>query len=234
MTAALKLEDVHTYYGLVHMLQGVSFEVAKGELLAILGRNGAGKTTTIKSVMGLAPPRQGRVLLDGEEVTGLKPYQVAQKGAAYVPASRGIFATLSALENLKVFEKKGGRYTTEGIFSMFPRLAEMKSRGGRTLSGGEQQMLAIGRTLVTDPSVILLDEPSQGLAPKIVDLVVDMMTRLKAEGMAIVLVEQNLELALRVADRVIILEQGAVVFEGPGATVRDDPELQARYLGVSV
>ncbi|RAI02559.1 ABC transporter ATP-binding protein [Acuticoccus sediminis] len=216
------------------MLQGVSFEVAKGELLAILGRNGAGKTTTIKSVMGLAPPRQGRVLLDGEEVTGLKPYQVAQKGAAYVPASRGIFATLSALENLKVFEKKGGRYTTEGIFSMFPRLAEMKSRGGRTLSGGEQQMLAIGRTLVTDPSVILLDEPSQGLAPKIVDLVVDMMTRLKAEGMAIVLVEQNLELALRVADRVIILEQGAVVFEGPGATVRDDPELQARYLGVSV
>jgi branched-chain amino acid transport system ATP-binding protein len=230
---SLAIEGIHTYYGLVHMLQGVSMEINAGELVGILGRNGAGKTTTIKSVMGLAPPKSGKVLLKGEDIAGMPPHIIAQKGISYVPASRGIFATLSAFENLKIFEKKGARFDAEGVFKMFPRLNEMKGRHGSSLSGGEQQMLAIGRSLVTDPSVILLDEPSQGLAPQIVELVVEMLETLKAEGMAIVLVEQNLQLALDVSDRVYILDHGEVVFHGKGSQLNDDPELTAEYLGVS-
>ncbi|MGI9418458.1 MAG: ABC transporter ATP-binding protein [Geminicoccaceae bacterium] len=230
---SLTLDNVHTYYGLVHMLKGVSMTVESGELVAILGRNGAGKTTTIKSVMGLAPPKQGTVTFNGKDITGLEPHMVARSGIAYVPATRGIFATLSAYENLKIFQKKGARWDAQGVFDMFPRLNEMKKRHGRTLSGGEQQMLAIGRALVTDPSVILLDEPSQGLAPKIVAFVVEMLEKLKSEGMGIVLVEQNLQLALDVADRVYILDQGAVVFHGAGDELKNDPELTATYLGVS-
>ena len=229
----LTLDNVHTYYGLVHMLKGVSMTVEPGELVAILGRNGAGKTTTIKSVMGLTPPKQGTVTFNGTDITGLEPHMVARSGIAYVPATRGIFATLSAYENLKIFQKKGARWDAQGVFDMFPRLNEMKKRHGRTLSGGEQQMLAIGRALVTDPSVILLDEPSQGLAPKIVAFVVEMLEKLRSEGMGILLVEQNLQLALDVADRVYILDQGEVVFRGAGDELKNDPDLTATYLGVS-
>jgi branched-chain amino acid transport system ATP-binding protein len=230
---SLKLENVHTYYGLVHMLRGVSLEVAPGELVAILGRNGAGKTTTIKSIMGLAPPKEGKVFFKGEDITGLAPHLIARRGISYVPASRGIFSTLSALENLKIFQKKGARWDAEGVFDLFPRLNSMKKRHGNTLSGGEQQMLAIGRALVTDPSVILLDEPSQGLAPQIVELVVDMLEKLKSEGLGIILVEQNLHMALDVADRVYILDQGEVVFHGASDELRNDPDLTITYLGVS-
>ncbi len=229
----LSLQNIHTYYGLVHMLKGVSMELAAGEMVAILGRNGAGKTTTIKSVMGLAPPREGKVIFKGEDITGLEPHLVARSGIAYVPASRGICATLSAYENLKIFQKKGARWDAQGVFDLFPRLDSMKGRHGNTLSGGEQQMLAIGRALVTDPSVILLDEPSQGLAPQIVQLVVEMLETLRSEGMGILLVEQNLQLALDVADRVYILDQGAVVFHGAGNELKNDPELTTTYLGVS-
>jgi branched-chain amino acid transport system ATP-binding protein len=229
----LILEDVHTYYGVVHMLRGISMEVAAGELVGILGRNGAGKTTTIKSIMGLAPAKAGKVLLKDENIAGLPPHIVARKGIAYVPASRGIFSTLSAYENLKIFEKKGARWNADSVFKMFPRLNEMKGRNGNQLSGGEQQMLAIGRTLVTEPSVILLDEPSQGLAPQIVELVVEMLEKLKSEGVSIVLVEQNLQLALDVSDRVYILDHGEVVFHGKGSQLSNDPELTTEYLGVS-
>jgi branched-chain amino acid transport system ATP-binding protein len=230
---SLKLENVHTYYGLVHMLRGVSLEVAPGELVAILGRNGAGKTTTIKSIMGLAPPKEGKVFFKGENITGLAPHLIARRGISYVPASRGIFSTLSAFENLNIFQKKGARWDAEGVFDLFPRLNSMKKRHGNTLSGGEQQMLAIGRALVTDPSVILLDEPSQGLAPQIVELVVDMLKKLKSEGLGIILVEQNLHMALDVADRVYILDQGEVVFHGASDALRNDPDLTITYLGVS-
>jgi branched-chain amino acid transport system ATP-binding protein len=230
---SLVLEDIHTYYGEVHMLKGVSMEVAPGELVAILGRNGAGKTTTIKSIMGLAPPKEGRVLFQGENIAGAAPHLVARRGIAYVPATRGIFATLSAYENLKIFQKKGARWDAQGVIDLFPRLNGMKMRRGNTLSGGEQQMLAIGRALVTDPSVMLLDEPSQGLAPQIVQLVVEMLKKLKSEGLGIMLVEQNLRLALDLADRVYILDQGRVVFHGAAAELYEDPELTVTYLGVS-
>lgn len=230
---SLALENVHTYYGLVHMLKGVSMEIAPGELVAILGRNGAGKTTLIKSVMGLAPPREGKVIFKDKDITGLEPHLVARAGISYVPASRGIFSTLSAYENLKIFQRKGARWDAQGIFNLFPRLDSMKKRHGNTLSGGEQQMLAIGRALVTDPSVILLDEPSQGLAPQIVELVVEMLETLKSEDMSIVLVEQNLQMALDMADRVYILDQGEVVFHGEGDKLKNNPDLTATYLGVS-
>ena len=230
---SLVLEDIHTYYDEVHMLKGVSMEVAPGELVAILGRNGAGKTTTIKSIMGLAPPKEGRVLFKGENIAGAAPHLIARRGIAYVPATRGIFATLSAYENLKIFQKKGARWDAQGVIDLFPRLNGMKMRHGNTLSGGEQQMLAIGRALVTDPSVMLLDEPSQGLAPQIVQLVVEMLVKLKSEGLSIMLVEQNLRLALDLADRVYILDQGRVVFHGNAAELHEDPELTVTYLGVS-
>ena len=230
---SLVLEDIHTYYDEVHMLKGVSMEVAPGELVAILGRNGAGKTTTIKSIMGLAPPKEGRVLFQGENIAGAAPHLVARRGIAYVPATRGIFATLSAYENLKIFQKKGARWDAQGVIDLFPRLNGMKMRHGNTLSGGEQQMLAIGRALVTDPSVMLLDEPSQGLAPQIVQLVVEMLVKLKSEGLSIMLVEQNLRLALDLADRIYILDQGRVVFHGAAAELHEDPELTVTYLGVS-
>lgn len=230
---SLTLDNVHTHYGLVHMLKGISMEIAPGELVAILGRNGAGKTTAIKSVMGLAPPSDGKVIFEGRDITGLEPHMVARAGISYVPASRGIFSSLTAYENLKIFQKKGARWDADGVFKLFPRLEPMKKRHGNTLSGGEQQMLAIGRSLVTDPSVILLDEPSQGLAPRIVEFVVEMLDTLRSEGMAIVLVEQNLQLALDVANRVYILDQGEVVFHGKGDQLKNDPDLTTAYLGVS-
>ena len=229
----LKLEEIHTYYGLVHMLQGVSLEIAEGEVVALLGRNGAGKTTALKSIMGLAPPRQGKVLFEDQDITGLPPHVIARLGIAYVPASRGIFMTLTATENLEIVRTKRTRWDTEDVFRRFPRLAPLKRRRGRFFSGGEQQMLAIGRALVTGPSLILLDEPSQGLAPMVVELVVDMLRELKAEGVSMLLVEQNLQMALDLAERVYILDQGAVVFEGSARELINDDQLTASYLGVS-
>jgi branched-chain amino acid transport system ATP-binding protein len=228
----LRAEGLDTYYGLVHMLQGVSLDLGEGEVLALLGRNGAGKTTALKSIMGLVPPRHGRVLFRGEDITGLPPHVVAQRGIAYVPASRGIFSALTARENLEIVHRKGARCGPEDVFRIFPKLSELRERRGRFLSGGEQQMLAIGRALVTDPSLMLLDEPSQGLAPLVVDAIMEMLRGLKGEGMSLLLVEQNVELALDLADRVAILEQGSKVFEGPAAALKADDAVVARYLGV--
>lgn len=229
----LKLEEIHTYYGLVHMLQGVSLGIAEGEVVALLGRNGAGKTTALNSIMGLVPPRQGKVLFEDQDITGLPPHVIARRGIAYVPASRGIFSALTAMENLEIVRTKGARWDTEDVFRRFPRLAPLKRRRGRFLSGGEQQMLAIGRALVTGPSLILLDEPSQGLAPMVAELVVDMLRKLKAEGVSMLLVEQNLQMALDLAERVYILDQGAVVFEGSAREMIINDQVTASYLGVS-
>ena len=229
----LKLDEIHTYYGLVHMLQGVSLEIAEGEVVALLGRNGAGKTTALKSIMGLAPARQGKILFEDQDITGLPPHLIARQGIAYVPASRGIFMTLTSMENLKIVGAKGARWNTEDVFRRFPKLAPLKRRRGRSLSGGEQQMLAIGRALVTGPSLILLDEPSQGLAPMVVELVVDMLRELKSEGVSMLLVEQNLQMALDLAERVYILDQGVVVFDGLSQELRDNDQLTASFLGVS-
>ena len=229
----LKLDEIHTYYGLVHMLQGVSLEIAEGEVVALLGRNGAGKTTALKSIMGLAPARQGKILFEDQDITGLPPHLIARQGIAYVPASRGIFMTLTSMENLNIVRTRGARWDTEDVFRRFPKLAPLKRRRGRSLSGGEQQMLAIGRALVTGPSLILLDEPSQGLAPMVVELVVDMLRELKSEGVSMLLVEQNLQMALDLAERVYILDQGEVVFDGSAQELRNNDQLTASYLGVS-
>ena len=229
----LKLDNIHTYYGLVHMLQGVSLEIAEGEVVALLGRNGAGKTTALKSIMGLASSRQGRILFEDQDITGLPPHVIARQGIAYVPASRGIFMTLTSMENLNIVRTKGARWDTEDVFRRFPKLAPLKRRLGRSLSGGEQQMLAIGRALVTGPSLILLDEPSQGLAPMVVELVVDMLRELKSEGVSMLLVEQNLQMALDLAERVYILDQGEVVFDGSAQELKNNDQLTASYLGVS-
>ena len=229
----LKLDNIHTYYGLVHMLQGVSLEIAEGEVVALLGRNGAGKTTALKSIMGLAPARQGKILFEDQDITGLPPHLIARQGIAYVPASRGIFMTLTSMENLNIVRTKGARWDTEDVFRRFPKLAPLKRRLGRSLSGGEQQMLAIGRALVTGPSLILLDEPSQGLAPMVVELVVDMLRELKSEGVSMLLVEQNLQMALDLAERVYILDQGEVVFNGSAQELKNNDQLTASYLGVS-
>jgi len=229
----LKLDEIHTYYGLVHMLQGVSLEIAEGEVVAILGRNGAGKTTALKSIMGLAPARHGKILFEDQDITGLPPHLIARQGIAYVPASRGIFMTLTSMENLNIVRTRGARWDTEDVFRRFPKLAPLKRRRGRSLSGGEQQMLAIGRALVTGPSLILLDEPSQGLAPMVVELVVDMLRELKSEGVSMLLVEQNLQMALDLAERVYILDQGEVVFDGSAQELKNNDQLTASYLGVS-
>ncbi|MEE3050771.1 MAG: ABC transporter ATP-binding protein [Pseudomonadota bacterium] len=229
----LKLDEIHTYYGLVHMLQGVSLEIAEGEVVAILGRNGAGKTTALKSIMGLAPARQGKILFEDQDITDLPPHLIARQGIAYVPASRGIFMTLTSMENLNIVRTRGARWDTEDVFRRFPKLAPLKRRRGRSLSGGEQQMLAIGRALVTGPSLILLDEPSQGLAPMVVELVVNMLRELKSEGVSMLLVEQNLQMALDLAERVYILDQGEVVFDGSAQELKNNDQLTASYLGVS-
>jgi branched-chain amino acid transport system ATP-binding protein len=230
----LRLDGIHTYYGLVHMLQGVSLSVNRGEVVALLGRNGAGKTTVLKSILGLVPPRAGKVLFGDEDITGLPPYLVARRGIAYVPAHRGIFSTLSAAENLEIVRRRSSSGTVDDVYRRFPRLAELKERLGRHLSGGEQQMLAIGRAIMTSPILMLLDEPSQGLAPLVLDAIVEMLHGLKREGLAMLLVEQNVDTAVALADRVVILDGGAKVFEGTPAQLTSDEQIAIRYLGVGV
>ena len=230
----LRVEEIHTSYGLVPMLHGVSLSIERGEILALLGRNGAGKTTVLKSILGLVPPRAGKIVYKDEDITCLPPHLVARRGIAYVPAGRGIFSSLSAMENLEIVRRRSGTETVEAVFAKFPRLVDLKHRLGRHLSGGEQQMLAIGRAIMTSPSLMLLDEPSQGLAPLVLEAIVDMLHGLKREGLAMLLVEQNVETAVALADRVIILDQGAVVFEGAPAELTADEQIAIRYLGVGV
>ena len=183
--------------------------------------------------MGLAPSSDGSVLLNREEITNFEPHEVANKGISFVPASRGIFSTLTAYENLKIFHLKHSKWNIDDVFKLFPKLEKLKFRNGNSLSGGEQQMLAIGRSLVINPSVIMLDEPSQGLAPMIVEDVKEMLIKLKKEGMSIILVEQNLQTALDVADRVYILDQGEIVFEGKSEELSKNKKLTLKFLGVS-
>ena len=201
----IELEDIHTYYGESHIIQGLSLIVEKGEAVSILGRNGVGKTTTLRSIMGLTPPRIGSIKLEGEEVTGWPPHKIAGKGIAYVPAERNIFPGLTVEENLKLAERplpEGGGWTFERVYEYFPVLQERKKQDGSTLSGGEQQMLAIGRGLMGNPRIMLLDEPSQGLSPIMVNAVRDIIRNLlDRHGLTLLLVEQNYRLTLRLAER---------------------------------
>jgi branched-chain amino acid transport system ATP-binding protein len=227
----LQLASVDVYYGASWILKDVSLSVPAGGVVALLGRNGAGKSTTLKTIMGLVAPRTGSVHFDGAEIAGAPPHAVNRRGIAYVPEERRIFRDLTVDEHLAIATRSPA-WPAERVFGVFPALAPLRARRGRFLSGGEQQMLAIARALVTGPRLLLLDEPSQGLAPVIVDAVIASIEAMRGEGLAILLVEQNVELALDVADRAAILDQGAIVFDGTAAALRERGDLQSTYIGV--
>jgi branched-chain amino acid transport system ATP-binding protein len=229
MTAALVADGLHTYYGKSHILQGVNLEVAEGKITALLGRNGAGKTTTLRSLMGLTPPRQGRVTIFGADTTRWPTYRIAASGVGYVPEGRRIFANLSVDENLKVPLERAGPWTAQRIYELFPRLAQRKSNRGRQLSGGEQEMLSIGRALLLNPKLLMLDEPSQGLAPLVVREVFRIVSQMRAEGISVLLVEQNAMMSLEIADHAYVLDDGAVVYSGPARELAAD-EARVRAL----
>jgi branched-chain amino acid transport system ATP-binding protein len=233
---ALTLTNVHAFYGDSHVLHGISFTLQAGQVLALLGRNGAGKTTCISTTVGFLSPREGDILLFGKTISGLNPEKISRLGIGLVPQGRRIFPSLSVRENLVVARQRLNEtdqpWTLERIFDMFPRLRERHAQYAGTLSGGEQQMLAIGRALMGNPSVLLLDEPSEGLAPLIVAEVGQIIRRLKAGGQSIILVEQNRLLALDVADQAVILNTGRCAFVGTADEVRRDEELVAKHLGV--
>jgi branched-chain amino acid transport system ATP-binding protein len=231
MTSVLRASDIHSFYGKSHILHGVSLEVNEGEIVAVLGRNGAGKTTTVRSLMGLTPPRQGNCEIFGHNTTRWPAHRIAALGVGYVPEGRKIFGSLTVLENLKVPQARPGRWSLERVLELFPRLAERKSQLGRQLSGGEQEMLSIARPLLLNPRIMLLDEPSQGLAPLIVREVMQVVRRMREEGLSVLLIEQNAPLSLSIADRAYILDDGKVVYSGSAAELAKDTELVNKLAG---
>jgi branched-chain amino acid transport system ATP-binding protein len=230
--ALLDVTEVHTYYGDSHVLRGVSLAAAAGAVTALLGRNGMGKTTLIRSVIGFTPPRRGTVRVRGEEVQRLSSHEIARRGVGLVPQGRRIFPSLTVEEQLRIASRPGAAWSLEGVYDLFPRLRERRRHFGGQLSGGEQQMLAIGRALMTNPAVLLMDEPSEGLAPLVVRGLRDTIARLRDTGLAVLLVEQNLPLALDVADTCYILSRGRVVHHGPAADLARDEQTRALHLGV--
>jgi branched-chain amino acid transport system ATP-binding protein len=234
----LRLSDVHTYYGKSHILHGISVEVNPGEVVGLLGRNGVGKSTTLKSVMGLVQPSQGRITFEDRDITGLAPHRIAHLGIAYVPEDRRIFRLLSVIENLRTGLDRPGLSEArrsallDKIYTSFPVLGERRNQLGGTLSGGEQQMLAIARAMMLEPKIILLDEPTEGLMPRMVSQIRDIIGRLHEEGVAILLVEQNVGLTLGASSRCYIMEKGLVRHHAPSAQLRADPSVIHQYLGV--
>ena len=232
----LAVHDIHAAYGSSRVLFGVSLHVARGECVCLLGRNGVGKSTTMRAIMGLTPPFAGRVVWKGQDIAGWPAFRIARAGVGFVPEDRRIFAELSVRENLEVAARaaaRPGRWDAEAVFELFPKLRELAGRRGGYLSGGEQQMLTIGRTLMGNPELLLLDEPSEGLAPIVVDSLLENVGRLKREGLTIVLAEQGVEFSLALADRVYVLEKGAVRFSGSVAELRDNPRLRDELLTLS-
>jgi len=232
----LELEQVHTYYGHSYVLQGISMQVKDSSVVALLGRNGMGKTTTIHSIIGLTPPRSGIIRFQGKVINGLKPYQIAKMGIGLVPQGRQIFPSLSVLENLTMAARNSGNkdgWTLDKVYELFPILKKRKNYKGTLLSGGEQQMLTIARALMTNPSLLLMDEPSEGLAPIIVQEVGQVIRQLKQSGFSILLVEQNLSLALGIADYAYIISKGTIVYESTPTELMKDEETKAKYLGVA-
>jgi branched-chain amino acid transport system ATP-binding protein len=234
VTQRLRLQDVHSYYGESHVLRGVELSVGAGETVALLGRNGVGKTTTLKSIVGWVRPQRGSVTLDGAELIGHDMMAIARLGVALVPEERRIFPNLTVAENLKLAQVTARRsgWTLEHVYEKFPRLRERLTNKGDQISGGEKQMLAIARALLQDIKVLLLDEPTEGLAPLVVREVENVIHEIKAAGITTLLVEQNLYSALAVADRVYILDQGTIVHEGTPASLRADEAVLRRYLGI--
>jgi branched-chain amino acid transport system ATP-binding protein len=231
--SALEAAGLETFYGKSHILHGVGLTVGEGELVALLGRNGAGKTTTLRSLTGLTPPREGVVRVLGRETRGWPPYRVAALGVGYVPEGRRIFAGLTVEENLKVPLGRPGPWGIARVFELFPRLAERRGNLGSQLSGGEQEMLAIARALVLNPRLLLLDEPSQGLAPRVVRDVFQVIASMRGEGISVLLVEQNVRAAVEVADRVYVLDDGRVVYEGSAREFGGDEERVRALAGAS-
>jgi len=233
----LEVKEINTFYDLSHILFDVSLSVDKGETVCLLGRNGVGKTTIFRSIMGLTPPRSGSIKLYGNEIAGKKPYEIARLGVGLVPEGREIFPDLTVRENLEIASKKGidaerKAWTIEKVYRLFPILADRDNQWGGTLSGGEQQMLTIARTLMGNPSLLLLDEPSEGLAPLVTKVIEEQILVLKKEGLTILLSEQNSSFALRVSDRAYILEKGHIVWQGTPAQLKEKPEIMMTYLGV--
>jgi branched-chain amino acid transport system ATP-binding protein len=233
MTDVFVADNIHTYYGKSHILHGVSMSVREGELVALLGRNGAGKTTTMRSIMGLTPPREGTISIFGQNTTKWTSYRIANAGVGYVPEGRKIFGHLTVHENLLVPPVTKGRWQIDTVYKLFPRLAERRTSKGGKLSGGEQEMLSIARALLLNPKFLILDEPSQGLAPVIVQEVMRTVGRMKAEGIAVLLVEQNAFLALQIADRAYVLSDGEIVHEGPAQELAADKERMESLAGVA-
>ena len=228
----LEVRAIDAFYGLGHILHGLSLQVAEGEVVALLGRNGAGKTTTLRCITGLTPPRSGGIRYKGRDISRLPPHRISQMGIALVPETRGIFSYLTCQENLAIAARPGSRWDMGTVLERFPKLKDRLGNKGRELSGGEQQMLAIARALLTGPELLLLDEPSQGLAPLVVTAVMDTIRNLKAERVSMLLVEQNAEMALALADRLYVIDHGTVVFEGTPQALRADRQVTATYLGV--
>jgi branched-chain amino acid transport system ATP-binding protein len=236
MTALLEVRDVHTSYGHSRALFGVSIEVREGECVCLLGRNGVGKTTTMRSIMGLTPPSAGRVHWKGQDITGWQPFRIARSGIGFVPEDRRVFADLTVVENLDVAARasqRSGPWNIEAVFDFFPKLRELAGRRSGFLSGGEQQMLTIGRTLMCNPELLLLDEPSEGLAPLVVESLLQQVSSLKRQGLTILLAEQALAFSLALADRVYVLQKGEVRFSGPSSALRDSPALREELLALA-
>jgi branched-chain amino acid transport system ATP-binding protein len=230
----LSIEDLHAYYGMSHILQGVSLDIAEGEAVSLLGRNGAGKTTLLLALMGYLKPRPGKIRFRGKDISRLPPYRVSRLGLGFVPQERGIFPSLSVDENLTVAARGNAksRWRPKDIYALFPRLDERRSNRGNQLSGGEQQMLAIGRALLLNPVLLVLDEPSEGLAPLIVEDIVKTLRSVREDGLSILLVEQNISVAFDVADRHYILSKGAVCFEGTASEIKSNDAILTQHLGI--
>lgn len=230
----LKIQDLHAYYGKSHVLHGVNFEVKPGEIVALLGRNGSGRSTTAKAVMGLVDC-EGSVQWKGQEIARRKAYEVANLGLGYVPENRDIFPTLTVHQNLLLGQKgtgKGARWGFDDMYAMFPRLKERQHNEAGVLSGGEQQMLTLCRTLMGDPELIIIDEPTEGLAPKIVEMVAEYLQKLKARGVSVLLIEQKLTIAMSISDRVLVMGHGSIVFEGTPEGLKADPAIRKEWLEV--
>jgi branched-chain amino acid transport system ATP-binding protein len=230
----LAVTKIHTYYGLSHILFGVSLEVDKGECVCLLGRNGAGKSTTMRSIMGLSPPKEGTIRFRGEACTGQKPYRLARKGMGYVPDDRRVFADLTVGENLEISARNfsDGGWDKERVYSFFPALGRIDRRRAGFLSGGEQQMITIARALMTNPELLLLDEPTEGLAPLIVEMLESQIHALKESGLTVLLAEQNLSVALRVSDRGYVIDNGAIRYHGTAVDLQQNEEVRQKYLCV--
>jgi branched-chain amino acid transport system ATP-binding protein len=229
----LELEEIHTYYGLSHILFDVSLKVERGEVVCLLGRNGAGKSTTMRSIMGLTPPKQGVIKFKGENITGKKPHLLAQKGIGYVPDDRRIFADLTVGENLEIAAREangGGGWDEEKVCELFPALRDIGSRRAGCLSGGEQKMLAIARALMGNPELLLLDEPTEGLAPLLVRALEERITKLKEAGLTVLLAEQNVRSALRLSDRGYIIDNGQIRYQGSVEELRENEKMRKKYL----